>query len=216
MDIDKKINIEDNDLMEFFVKKGKIIFLFIIALSLIYYIIINHGTYNIFTIKQETIDNISLRFDDNSLTKEDKKTLKRIYDNIIFFGWFIYPEASNILKHYIYGNGNDLEIISRYFFKSAVIKKSLENKQNIELIGPITLRIQDDPRIAYAINGFYIKNKNNVEIFQKIDFAKINDRHTYTTFNILNREIKIPDRLIRTFETDGGCKEFTVRIINTK
>ncbi|GHU86772.1 hypothetical protein FACS189476_00660 [Spirochaetia bacterium] len=216
MDIDKKINIEDNDILEFFVKKGKIIFLFIIAFSLIYYIIINHGTYNIFTIKQETIDNISLRFDDNSLTKEDKKTLKRIYDNIIFFGWFIYPEASNILKHYIYGNGNDLEIISRYFFKSAVIKKSLENKQNIELIGPITLRIQDDPRIAYAINGFYIKNKNNVEIFQKIDFAKMNDRHTYTTFNILNREIKIPDRLIRAFETDGGCKEFTVRIINTK
>jgi hypothetical protein len=55
-----------------------------------------------------------------------------------------------------------------------------------------------------------------LEIYQKINFADKNDKNTYTNFNILNKEIKIPDRLIRTFETDGGCKEFTVRIIKNK
>ena len=51
-----------------------------------------------------------------------------------------------------------------------------------------------------------------MEIYQEIDFANRNDRNTYTLFNILNREIKIPDRLIRAFEENGGCKKFTVRI----
>jgi hypothetical protein len=119
------------------------------------------------------------------------------------------------LKHYIYGNGDDLEIISEYFYRSELIIETMERNKDNEIIGPITLRIKDDPRIAYAVNGFYIRTLNNLEIYQKINFADKNDRNTYTNFNILNKEIKIPDRLIRTFETDGGCKEFTVRIIKT-
>jgi hypothetical protein len=177
-----------------------------------YCFIEKRNTYNIFTIKQEIMDEIVVRFDNGLLTKYDKMTINRIYRNMIFFGGIIYPEASKILKHYIFGDGEDMVIVSQYFFNSGIIQNALNNNLNNEIIGPVTLRINDDPRIAYAINGFYIKNNEPMEIYQEIDFANRNDRNTYTLFNILNREIKIPDRLIRAFEEGGGCKQFTVRI----
>jgi hypothetical protein len=146
------------------------------------------------------------------LTEYDKKTINRIYGDMIFFGGLIYPEASKILKHYIFGDGNDLKIVSKFFFKSKIIVENIKNN-NEEIIGPITLKINDDPRIAYAVNGFFIKNNDQLEIYQKINFAYRNDRNNYTNFNLFIKEIKIPDRLIRTFEIKGGCNEFTVRII---
>jgi hypothetical protein len=172
----------------------------------------NNNTYNIFSVKQENIDEIIVRFDNNTLTIYDKQTINNIYKDIIFFGGIIYPEASKILSHYIFGNGSDLYIVSDYFLKSKVIVNALINNPNREIIGPITLRISDDPRIAYAINGFYIKTGNPIEIYQIINFAGRNDRNTFTVFNILGKQLKIPDRLIRTFEENGGCKTFTVRI----
>jgi hypothetical protein len=183
--------------------------------SMICYFFLNRNTYNILTVNQETIDAITERFDNNALTKYDKRTMRRIYGNMLFFGGFVYPEASKILQHYIFGDGKDLELVSNYFFESDTIKNALDNNRNSTLIGPITLRINEDPRIAYAINGFYIKTSSPMEIYQKINFADRNDKNTYTQFNLFIREIKIPDRLVRTFEADGGCREFTVRIKNT-
>ena len=177
-----------------------------------YCLIKNENTYNIFTIKQDILDEIVDSFDNGLLTVYDKRTINRIYRDMIFFGGIIYPEASKILKHYIFGDGEDIVIISKYFFNSRIIKNALNNGSNNRIIGPVTLRITDAPRIAYAINGFYIKNSEPIEIYQEIDFANKNDRNTYTVFNILGREIKIPDRLIRAFEENGGCKKFTVRI----
>jgi hypothetical protein len=55
-----------------------------------------------------------------------------------------------------------------------------------------------------------------LEIYQKINFAYRNDRNNYTNFNLFIKEIKIPDRLIRTFEIKGGCNEFTVIIREKK
>ena len=172
------------------------------------------NTYNIFTVRQETINEIAGRFDNNSLTEYDLITLEKIYKDIIFFGGFVYPEASKILGHYIFGNGEDLIIVSKYFYRSRIITDALNSNPNAETIGPITLRINEDPRIAYAVNGFYIKNSDVTEIYQEINFAGRNDRHTYTPFRIINREIIIPDRLVRAFERNGGCKTFTVRIRN--
>jgi hypothetical protein len=173
-----------------------------------------NNVYNIFTIKQENIDEIVLRFDNNTLTESDKKTLNNIYRDIIFYGGFIYPEASKILRHYIFGNGDDLIITSKYFFESKFIINVLNKNQNAKIIGPITLKIKENPRIAYAVNGFYINKNKPMEIYQEIVFASRKDRNTYTSFNILNKKLNIPDRLVRAFEADGGCKTFTVRIRN--
>jgi hypothetical protein len=170
------------------------------------------NTYNMFTVNQEIIDGIADRFDSDSLTEYDKITLKRIYRNMIFFGGLVFPEASKILRHYLFGNGDDLEIVSRYFFNSKVVADALSGNPNTAIIGPVTLRIGENPRSAYAVNGFYISNDGAIEVFQKIDFADRNNRNAYTTFNVLGRELKIPDRLVRAFEESGGCKPFTVRI----
>jgi hypothetical protein len=199
-------------------KKNIIAIFLILVLILFVLVVINfipqNNVYNIFTIKQKNIDEIVLRFDNNTLTENDKKTLNNIYRNIIFFGGFIYPEASKILKHYIFGNGDDLIITSKYFFESKFIINTLNKNQNIEIIGPITLKIKENPRIAYAVNGFYINKNDPMEIYQKIIFASRKDRNTYTSFDILNKKLNIPDRLVRAFEADGGCNKFTVRIRN--
>ena len=74
------------------------------------------------------------------------------------------------------------------------------------------LKIKDDARIAYAVNGFYI-DTNKKTVYQYIDFAPRNDKSTYTYFDLPKRRLKIADRLIRVFEEDGGCKPFTVYIL---
>lgn len=95
---------------------------------------------------------------------------------MLFFGRLVYPEASNILKHYLYCNGDYLKIRSDYFKRSKFIKITLEKNDN-EIIGPVTLKISDDPGIAYAVNGFYIKrDSNKIVIFQDISFESINKR----------------------------------------
>jgi hypothetical protein len=73
-----------------------------------------------------------------------------------------------------------------------------------------------DPRIGYAINGFYIRNDTeNLEIYQYIEFGDRNNKEAYRPIKIpvKNNIINLPHRLIRIFEDDGGCKSFTVRII---
>lgn len=39
-----------------------------------------------------------------------------------------------------------------------MIKDVLKENKEKEIIGPVIIRTNEDPRIGYAINGFYIKN----------------------------------------------------------
>ena len=131
---------------------------------------------------------------------------------MIFYGYFLYPEASKILKFYISDhNGEHLYLKSKYFFNSALIIDLIsQNKHGI--IGPIRINISDNKRIAYTINGFYFNIDNN-EIYQNIDFVQKTDMTTYTYFDLPKGRLKIPDRLIRVFENENGCKPFTVHIL---
>jgi SLT domain-containing protein len=66
-----------------------IVVLFIIC-TVIIYNILNSGTYNIFTIDQEKINEIVFRFDNNSLTRKDKKNItKNIQQHNILWGYNI-------------------------------------------------------------------------------------------------------------------------------
>jgi hypothetical protein len=173
---------------------------------------------NILFVDQNKIDELTKKFDENSLTSEDKAFIKECYNDIINFGAILYPEASIVLNAYLYGNGDDVIIKSGYFFKSPVIQNALINGKGKKLIGPVRMNINDDPRIAYTVNGFYIKNDNeNIEIYQHIEFGEKDNKDAYTMLYIpfgINKSIKLPHRLIRIFEEDGACKAFTVRIIN--
>ena len=170
------------------------------------------GSCSILSVSQEKIDELTEKFDNNLLQKNEKKEIKSIYKDMIKGGKFISPEASKILKYYISDHTDDLYIKSKYFYKSEYIKKILKENANKEIIGPVYLKIKDDARIAYAVNGFYI-NTNKKTVYQYIDFAPRNDKSTYTYFDLPQRRLKIADRLIRVFEEDGGCKPFTVYIL---
>jgi hypothetical protein len=168
-------------------------------------------------IDQNKVDELSIKFDENKLTDEDIIYIKNIYNDFIEFGSILYPEAAIILKHYIYGNGKDIIIKSDYFFQTITVKNALKNNINKNIIGPIIMKTNDDPRLGYAINGFYIKNEeNDIQIYQYIEFGGRNNKEAYTPIKvpIKNNIINLPHRLIRVFEETGGCKGFTVRIIN--
>ena len=141
-----------------------------------------------------------------------KKELKNIYKNMISGGKIVSPEASKILKYYVSAHKDDLYIKSKYFYNSEYIKKVIKKNEEQEIIGPVYLKISNDKRIAYAINGFYIDTSKKI-IYQNIDFAQRNDKSTYTYFDLPKKRLKIGDRLIRVFEEDGGCKPFTVYIL---
>ena len=165
------------------------------------------GSCSILFTSQEKIDELTEKFDNNLLQKNE---IKSIYEDMVWGGKFISPEASKILKYYISDHTDDLYINSEYFYKSEYIKKILKENENKEIIGPVYLKIKDDARIAYAVNGFYI-DTNKKTVYQYIDFAPRNDKSTYTYFDLPKRRLKIADRLIRVFE-DEGCKPFTVYI----
>ena len=165
---------------------------------------------------QNKIDELTEKFDGNKLTEEEKEYIKVFYNEFIEFGGILYPEAAIILKHYLYGDGSDIIIKSDYFFQSDIIKNELEKNGNKETAGPIIIRTNDDPRIGYTINGFYIKNtQEDMEIYQYIEFGGRDNKEAYTPIKIPVKDniINVPHRLIRIFEENGGCKGFTVRII---
>lgn len=99
---------------------------------------------------------------------------------------------------------------SKRFFESKTVK-ALFVQPKKEIVGPVYVKISDDQRVAYAINGFFV-NTVKREIYQRIDFAARSDRSVYTYFDLPNGRLKLPDRLIRVFEDEGGCAAFTVHI----
>jgi len=162
---------------------------------------------------QDKIDDLAIKFDKNTLTDAEKKYIKNFYNDLIKYGGIVYPEAGMILKHYIYGGGEELKIKSNYFFQSQMIQNILNENKGKEIIGPVIIRTNEDPRIGYTINGFFIKNNENAEIYQYIEFAERNNKEAYTPFEVSGIKAKLPHRLIRVFEEDNGCKGFTIRIM---
>ena len=166
---------------------------------------------NIFLLlNQNKIDDLTMKFDNNTLTPEEKAYIRQFYEDIARFGSRLYPEAGQILKHYISGDGSDLEIYSNYFFSAQVIRNILENDMS-DITEPIFVKAEDDPRIAYALNGFYIRQNNGrKEIYQYINYTDGNAEYIYFEFRGI--KARLPNRLISVFEEKNGAKSFTVYI----
>ena len=165
-----------------------------------------------FTLTQQEIDELTAHLDNKQLTEKDLNKINHFYNNLISGGSLFYPEASKILKHYIHGNGSDLYIKSPYFFQSKTMKIILKQMTG-DTYGPVTLRIKDDPRIAYAVNGFLlIKKDDEIYITQRIEFDHSASKGIYTSFPRINDKLIVPDRLIHAFKKKGGCKPFQVYI----
>jgi hypothetical protein len=112
---------------------------------------------------------------------------------MIVVGYFIFPEASQALRHYCFGNGEILYVNSGYIKTSPVVLKNLKSMK----IGEkrvVSFYQYEDWRLSYALNPFTIeKRKNKVIITQWMQFAKKNNVKT------LFGPIRIPDNIVHTF-----------------
>ena len=117
---------------------------------------------------------------------------------MIVFSTFTYPEASCILNHYCFGNGDTLMLDTSYLKVSPVIVKELKTMKVGET-KIVRFTQKDDWRLSYAINGFtLIKKKHKVIVKQYIEFDKTGK--VYTDLNLGVAKLRVDDRLVHTFD----------------
>ncbi|WP_210487298.1 hypothetical protein [Rufibacter aurantiacus] len=133
-----------------------------------------------------------------SLTSMDKLQCKALYNSMIYLGWLFYPEAAEVLHHYLYGKGADLYLEPNYMRSSPVVQLALSGMKTGDL-KTVAFRQNKDWRLSYAVNGFTLKKKqNNVLLSQKIIFSK--DRKIVTDLNFYLFKVRVPDGLIHVLE----------------
>ena len=117
---------------------------------------------------------------------------------MIVFSTFAYPEASCILNHYCFGNGDTLILDTSYLKVSPIITKELVSMKVGET-KIVRFTQKDDWRLSYAINGFtLIKKKHKVIVKQYIEFDKTGK--VYTDLNLGVAKLRVDDRLVHTFD----------------
>lgn len=134
------------------------------------------------------------RVGSNQLTALDKIECKILYRTMVLIGRPIYREASQILHHYIDGNGKPLNLNSDYIKTSPVVHKALRSMKAGES-KEVRFKQHEDWRLSYALNPFILKKEQNrVRIYQRIVFR--NEKGVYTNLNLFFFKVKLPDRLI--------------------
>lgn len=119
---------------------------------------------------------------------------------MIVFGAVFFPEASEILRHYCFGDGSTLYLRSDYIKNSPVVKKKLQ-QMRVGQKKKVGMHQWEDFRLAYALNPFTMEKRNDkVVITQWIQFDKTNK--VFTWFG----PIPLPDNIVHTF----NCKPFLV------
>lgn len=109
-----------------------------------------------------------------------------------------FPEGVSVLTHYVFGNGEKLELKSDYLPKSPVIINSLKSMK-IGETKVIRFSQKKDWRLSYALNPFRLKKlKNGFEIYQFIQFDKTGK--VYTIVNLGGHKIKIYDNWVNLLD----------------
>ncbi len=126
--------------------------------------------------------------------------IKKIVVGIIYLGGLIVsPEASKILYHYSYGDGEKMVLESDYIRNSPVILKHLKTLKvgESKRVGFIQ---SEDWRLSYAINGFKLtKFKDKAVIEQYINFNVSGEE--WTELNLYLFKIKISDGIVNELDT---------------
>ena len=119
---------------------------------------------------------------------------------MIIIGAIFFPEASQILRHYCFGDGSTLYLKSDYIKRSHIVNDKLK-KMTIGQKKKVGMHQWEDFRLAYALNPFTIeKRKDKAVITQWIQFDKTNK--VITWFG----PIPLPDNIVHTFK----CTPFLV------
>ena len=124
---------------------------------------------------------------------------------MIVGGFFIAPEASQILSHYCFGDGDTLYLDSSYLKTSPVVISAAKGLNVGGKIAEVRLNQSDDWRLSYAINGFTLKRtKKGFVIQQWIEFDKTGTIPTNINFGV--GKLRVQDAIAHTFD----CTPFWV------
>jgi len=131
------------------------------------------------------------------LTLIDKFTLNISVSTGIAMSRLKYPEAAQILSHYVRGDGSDLELDSGYFRTSKYLNKVIA-KLGVGDHGPLSLKQSEDWRMSLALNPYYLQiSANKVRVFHpQIAFAPANGERVFTIVPIGKLRIKVFDNLV--------------------
>ncbi len=127
---------------------------------------------------------------------------KTLVIGMIGVGAIFFPEASQILRHYCFGNGDTLFVKSDYIRESPVVLKHV-NAMGVGRKKRVVFQQREDWRLSYAINPFTIeKRRDKIIITQWIQFDKTNK--DVTNLKIGPFSFPVYDNIVHTFE----CKPF--------
>lgn len=122
---------------------------------------------------------------------------KAVVIALIVGGKVIAPEASSVLSHYCFGNGDTLYLKADYIKTSPVVLKSIKGLK-IGQTKRISFKQKEDWRLSYALNPFTIKRtREGYTISQYMEFDK-----TGTVVTILNlgfTKIRLSDNIAHAF-----------------
>jgi hypothetical protein len=127
---------------------------------------------------------------------------KIVVIGMIVVGYFLFPEASQALRHYCFGDGSDLHVSADYIKTSPVVQKHLANMQIGEKKKNVGFKQADDWRLSFVLNPFTIhKKKDKVVITQWMKFDSKGEVFTLLYF------IPVPDNIVHTFD----CTPYMLR-----
>lgn len=123
---------------------------------------------------------------------------KIIVIGAIVIGSIFFPEASQSLRHYCFGDGSQLNVSSDYIKNSPVVQKHLAHMKVGEK-HKVGMHQWEDWRLSFVLNPFTIeKQKHKIIITQWIKFDSTGKVISWLFF------IPIPDNIAHTFD----CKPF--------
>lgn len=162
---------------------------------------------------QPRIDAITARAVAGRSTIIDKVALTALYGGMIVAGSIVYPEASRILRTYLYGDADTLRLDPSYFARSAFLRDTLAHLRT-GTFGPIRLELRRDPRLAFAVNRFFLEvrksgTRSDIRLYVEVVFEalgpNLNDR---TPFGLGRRVLWVPDALVHVVRTRASGRLF--------
>lgn len=148
----------------------------------------------------QAIENLTVKAEHQQLNWLDKTVLHSALWLGCGIAYWQYPEASKILWHYVYGQGEALTLDAEYFQQSDYLKQQIQQLGQGKH-GPLTLKQAQDWRLSLALNPYYLDiTSNDVRIYHPhIAFAPLNSTRTYTILPLGYLRLRLYDNLIQAF-----------------
>ncbi len=131
-----------------------------------------------------------------SLNSVDKAIMNAGTASSIAITKFIYPEASALLHHYVYGDGSDLQLPSDYFQTSEYLNAQIDSLGNGQH-GPINFKQEEDWRLSLVFNPYFLQvTPQKVKIYHpQIEFAPVKGEQEPIFVALGKMKLKIYDNL---------------------